>query len=104
MNDDKFKHVGDEFVEETEEESEKEKELKAVYDLILPPGVSHKIIMEVVEKLNLEVATRKYALKTIDVEAENLLVLRGELDAVNNAHDYIYKILREKYGQRGQQA
>ena len=28
---------------------------------------------------------------------ENLLVLRGELDSVNQAHDYIYKKMSEKY-------
>lgn len=59
--------------------------------------MSHKIIMETVDKFNLEIVTRKVALKTIDVENENLLVLRGKLEDVNNAHDYIYQKLSEKY-------
>ena len=97
MDDDKI-NIGDEFVEEIE--SDKEKELKGIYDLVLPPGIPYRIIMEAVDKFYLEVTTRKCALKTIDVEAENLLVLRGELDAVNSAHDYIYKKLSEKYDYR----
>ena len=92
-NDKKF--VGEEFEEITDQE-EKE-ELEELFDLVLPPGMHHKIIMEAVDKFNLEVTTRKVALKTIDVDKENLLVLRGKLDDVNNAHDYIYQKMSEKY-------
>ncbi len=89
------KYVGDEF--EEEEDITAEDELEGKYDLVLPPGLPYKIILEAMEKFNLEVTTRRCALKTIDVEEENLLVLRGELEAVNNAQDYIYKKLSEKY-------
>lgn len=92
-----LKNVGDEFVEEEAVVEEKENEAPGLYDLVLPPGVPHKVIIEAVEKFNLEVTTRKCALKTIDVEPENLLVLRGELESVNSAHDYIYKKMSEKY-------
>ncbi len=92
MNKDK-KFIGDEFEEITDEEEN----LENLYDLVLPPGMSHKIIMEVIDKFNLEIVTRRVALKTIDIENENLLVLRGKLEEVNNAHDYIYQKLSEKY-------
>lgn len=95
QNNDK-KYIGDEFAEETEE-SGNEKELKGMYDLVLPPGIPYKIVIDAVDKFNLEVTTRKCAIKTIDVDTDNLLVLRGELDDVNNAHDYIYKYLSERY-------
>ncbi len=91
------KYVGDEFVEEENIIDEKEKECQGLYDLVLPPGVPHKVIMEAMEKFNLEVTTRKCAVKTIDVESDNLLVLRGELDEVNKAHDYIFQKMSEKY-------
>ncbi len=91
------KNIGDEFVEEEDVVEEKENEAPCLYDLVLPPGVSHKVIIEAVEKFNLEVTTRKCELKTIDAEPENLLVLRGELESVNSAHDYIYKKMSEKY-------
>ncbi len=98
MTPDDPRYVGDEFVEEDETAiDEEKKQLEGLYDLVLPPGVPYKIILEVVEKFNLEIVTRKCALKTIDVETENLLTLRGELEAVNNAHDYIFQKMSEKY-------
>jgi hypothetical protein len=92
LNNDK-KFIGDEF----EEITDKENNLENLYDLVLPPGIPYKIIMDVMDKFNLEIVTRKVTLKTIDAEQENLLVLRGKLDDVNNAHDYIYQKLSEKY-------
>ncbi len=101
MTGNETKYVGDEFVEEDESSiNENAKELEGLYDLILPPGVPHKLIMEVMEKFNLEVTTRQCAVKTIDIEPDNLLTLRGELDSVNNAHDYIYQKMSEKYKYR----
>ncbi len=85
--------VGEEFEEEIYEKEETEN----LYDLVLPPGMPHKIIIEAMDKFNLEATKRPCALKTIEVEKENLLVLRGKLDDVNNAHDYIYQKLSEKY-------
>lgn len=98
MTHDDPKNVGDEFVEEDETTlNEKEKELEGLYDLVLPPGVPHKLILEAMEKFNLEVSARKCAVKTIDVDTDNLLILRGELDSVNNAHDYIFQKMSERY-------
>ena len=98
MTDNDKKNIGEEFVEEDETSTnENENDLKGLFDLVLPPGIPQKIIMEVQDKFNLEVVTRKCAIKTVDVESDNLLVLRGELDSVNNAHDYIYKKLSDKY-------
>ncbi len=101
MIDKENKYIGDEFVEDAGDVvDEREKALADLYDLVLPPGLPHKIIMEAVDKFNLEVTTRKCAIKTIDLESDNLLVLRGELEAVNSAHDYIYQKLSEKYSYR----
>lgn len=96
MTDNNKKNIGDEFVEE-DESTENESELKGLFDLVLPPGVPQRIIMEVQEKFNLELVTRKCDIKTIDVESDNLLVLRGELDSVNKAHDYMYEKMSAKY-------
>lgn len=94
----KDEYVGDEFVED-EEEEEAENELEGLYDLIIPPGVPQSLIVEVADKFGLEIEKRPYNVKTIDMEVQNLLVLRGELDAVNEAHDYMYGKLKEKYGE-----
>ncbi|PWB49619.1 MAG: hypothetical protein C3F06_13690 [Candidatus Methanoperedenaceae archaeon] len=98
MNDNDTKYIGDEFIEEDENsKTEDEKALEGLFDLVLPPGVPQKIIMEVEEKFNLELITRKCAIKTVDVEPDNLLVLRGDLDLVNKAHDYLFEKLSAKY-------
>jgi hypothetical protein len=98
MTDENQKNIGDDFIEEDETVvDEKEKALEGLYDLVLPPGVPHKLIMDAMEKFNLEASSRKCAVKTIDVESDNLLILRGELDSVNKAHDYIFQKMSEKY-------
>jgi hypothetical protein len=98
MNDNDTKYIGDEFIEEDENsKSEHEKALEGLYDLVLPPGIPHKLILEVMDTFNLEVATRKCSVKTVEVEEDNLLTLRGELDSVNQAHDYIFQKLSERY-------
>jgi len=95
MAEENKKYIGDDFIEEELEVSNEKK--VEIYDLVLPPGVPYKVIYETVEKFGLEITTRKCDLKTIDIEPENLLVLRGELDAVNSAHDYIYQKMSERY-------
>ena len=98
MTDENQKNIGDDFIEEDETVvDEKEKALEGLYDLVLPPGVPHKLIMDAMDKFNLEASSRKCAVKTIDVESDNLLILRGELESVNKAHDYIFQKMSEKY-------
>ncbi len=98
MTDNDPKYVGDEYVEEDESAvPEEQKELEGLFDLVLPPGVPHTLIVDAMERFNLEVSTRKCAVKTIDVDTDNLLILRGELDSVNKAHDYIFQKMSEKY-------
>ena len=98
MTDNDPKYVGDEYVEEDESAvPEEQKELEGLFDLVLPPGVPHTLIVDAMEKFNLEISTRKCAVKTIDVDTDNLLILRGELDSVNKAHDYIFQKMSEKY-------
>ena len=103
MTDENQKNIGDDFIEEDETVvDEKEKALEGLYDLVLPPGVPHKLIMDAMDKFNLEASSRKCAVKTIDVESDNLLILRGELDSVNKAHDYIFQKMSEKYNYKRQ--
>jgi hypothetical protein len=90
---DEKKFVGEEF----EEIDDQEENIDGLFDLILPPGVNHKIIMEAVQKFNLEITTREVSLKTIDIDKDNLLVLRGQFDDINEAQNYIYQKMSEKY-------
>jgi hypothetical protein len=94
------KPVGDEYVEE-EEVVEEEKKLEGMYDLVLPIGISEKIIYELLEKFDLEVVKRTLNVQIVDgVEPRELIVLRGDLDTINRAHDYLYTRLKERYGSR----
>lgn len=94
------KPVGDEYVEE-EEVVEEEKKLEGMYDLVLPIGISEKIIYELLEKFHLDVVKRTLNVQIVDgVEPRELIVLRGDLDTINRAHDYLYNRLKERYGSR----
>ena len=97
MTDDDNKHVGDEFEDEDNENfvDEKAQELEGLYDLVLPPGLPQKVIIDAVDEFGLEVTTRKYNVKSQEMDEENLLVLRGEMDAVNNAQEFIYRKMKE---------
>ena len=97
MTDDDNKNIGDEFVEEDENfVDEKTKELEGLFDLVLPPGLPQKVIIDAVDEFGLEVTTRTCDVKSQEMEEENLLVLRGELDAVNNAQEFIYNKMKER--------
>ena len=97
MTDDDNKYIGDEFVEEDENfTDEKTQELEGLFDLVLPPGLPQKVIIDAVDEFGLEVATRTCDVKSQEMEEENLLVLRGELDAVNNAQEFIYNKMKER--------
>lgn len=94
------KPVGDEYVEEGEV-VEEEKKLEGMYDLVLPIGISEKIIYELLEKFHLDVVKRTLNVQIVDgVEPRELIVLRGDLDTINRAHDYLYTRLKERYGSR----
>jgi len=98
------KPVGDEYVEESvevEEVVEEEKKLEGLYDLVLPVGISEKIIYELLEKFHLDAVKRTLNVQIVDgVEPRELIVLRGDLETINRAHDYLYTRLRERYGSR----
>jgi len=97
------KPVGDEYVEEEEVEEvvEEEKKLEGLYDLVLPVGISEKIIYELLEKFHLDAVKRTLNVQIVDgVEPRELIVLRGDLDTINRAHDYLYTRLKERYGSR----
>ncbi|MCD4843908.1 MAG: hypothetical protein K8R25_05415 [Methanosarcinales archaeon] len=87
-------YVGDEYAEE-EELTEDENELEGLYDLVIPPGVPESIIVELVEEFDLEPVNRLSNVDIVEIDQRELLALRGELDIVNDAHDYMMKRLHE---------
>ncbi|MCK4937676.1 MAG: hypothetical protein KAR85_03615 [Methanosarcinales archaeon] len=88
--------MGDEFTEEEDLGGKQEvDELEGLYDLMIPPGVPESLIVELVEEFDLEPVTRLTNVEIIEVDTREILVLRGKLEAVNAAHDYMIKRMRE---------
>ena len=92
--DEKKLYIGDEYAEE-EGLTEDENELEGLYDLVIPPGVPESIIVELVEEFDLEPVNRLTNVNIVETDQRELLALRGELDIVNEAHDYMMKRLHE---------
>jgi len=89
-------YIGDEFTEEEDLKGNQEvNELEGLYDLMIPPGVPESLIVELVEEFDLEPVTRLANVEIIEVDEREILVLRGELETVNEAHDYMVKRMRE---------
>lgn len=86
--------IGDEYAEE-EKLTEEEHELEGLYDLVIPPGVPESIIVELVEEFDLEPVNRLSNVDIVEIDQRELLALRGELDTVNEAHDYMMQRLHE---------
>jgi len=53
------------------------------------------IIVELVEEFDLEPVNRLSNVDIVEIDQRELLALRGELDTVNEAHDYMMQRLHE---------
>lgn len=93
---DKNLYVGDEYAEDEGEAGETTNELEGLYDLLLPPGIPESIIIELVEEFDLEATLRKVntSTETGQIAQREVLVLRGDQDSVNKAHDYMINRMR----------
>ncbi|MDD1689835.1 MAG: hypothetical protein LUQ66_04160 [Methanoregula sp.] len=74
----------------TETEDEK------LFDVLIPPGVPQKIIVDVTEKFDVKVVERKERLKfaNMDGDERELLAFRGKLDVVRNVEKYMIDQLK----------
>jgi hypothetical protein len=89
-------YIGDEFTEEEDlEETQEVNELEGLYDLMIPPGVPESLIVELVEEFDLEPVTRLANVEIVEVDPREILVLRGDLETVNAAYDYMVKRMHE---------
>jgi len=65
-------------------------ENKELYDLIIPPGTVVSIIYDIVEEFDLEPVTRKMFVGIANSEEREILVLRGPLEKVQAAEQFLY--------------
>ncbi len=68
-----------------------------LYDVLIPPGVPRKIILEIPKKFDVTVVERKQRLKfaNMDGDERELLAFRGKLEVVRQVEKYMLDQLRE---------
>ena len=93
--------IGDEYAEEddSEEQETVENEMEGLYDLMIPPGIPESVIVELVEEFDLEPVSRTANVEIVEVDPREILMLRGDLETVNKAHDYMIKRTHEVIGE-----
>lgn len=75
----------------TEEDREELKvELEGMYDLIIPPGTPSTIIYDLVEEFDLEPLDRKMHVDIVENDVREVLVLRGKLEPVQAAEQFLH--------------
>jgi hypothetical protein len=75
-------------------ETDPDQEYEELYDLIIPPGTVVSIIYDIVEEYGLEPVTRKMPVDIVNSEEREILVLRGPLEKVQAAEEFLYKEMR----------
>lgn len=78
-------------------ENEKKDDLKGLYDLAIPLGMPISVIRELIEKFDLDLVRRKARMDmTGEVMDREVLVLRGDLETVMAAKEYMFQALDKK--------
>jgi hypothetical protein len=67
-----------------------------LYDVIIPPGVPRKLIIEIPKKFKVKVVERMQSLKFANMEGDEreLLAFRGPMDEVKKVEQYMLEQLR----------
>jgi len=64
---------------------------ESLYDIIIPPGVPQKLIVEISKKFDVTVVERKEKIKfaNMDGDERELLAFRGKLEVMQNVETYM---------------
>ena len=67
-----------------------------LYDVLIPPGVPRKLIIEISKKFKVKVVERSQPLKfaNMDGDERELLAFRGKMDEVKKVEQYMLEQLR----------
>lgn len=76
--------------------SEKTEPEEQLYDVLIPPGVPQKLIIEIPKKFKVKVVERKEKLKFANMEGDEreILAFRGKLDVIQEVEKYMLDQLR----------
>ena len=68
-----------------------------LYDIIIPPGVPRKMILDVTKKFDVKVVERKQKLSFANMEGDEreLLAFRGKLEIIQQVEQYMRQQLDE---------
>jgi hypothetical protein len=72
-----------------------------LFDLLIPPGVPSKLIIEITQKFNLEVVERKERMYFANMQGDEreLLAFRGRREDLEKAHAYLMDELMKFIGE-----
>jgi hypothetical protein len=72
-----------------------------LFDLLIPPGVPSKLIIDIAKKFDVEVVERKERLYFANMEGDEreLLAFRGKRENLEEAHAYLMEKLKEFIGE-----
>ncbi|MCE5298081.1 MAG: hypothetical protein LLF84_03930 [Methanoregulaceae archaeon] len=72
-----------------------------LFDLLIPPGVPRKMIMEITQKFDVEIVERKERLyfANMDGEERELLAFRGRREELEKAQAYLMEELKKFIGE-----
>lgn len=73
-----------------------------LYDVLVPPGVPRKIIIEIPEKFEVKVVERNIPMKFANMEGEErtLIAFRGKMEEVQKVEKYMLEQLRAFIGEK----
>ncbi|PKG33285.1 hypothetical protein [Methanoregula sp.] len=73
-----------------------EAEEEQLFDVLIPPGVPQKLIIEIPQKFNVKVVERLEPLKFANMEGDKreLLAFRGSLDEIKKVEKYMLDQLK----------
>jgi hypothetical protein len=76
--------------------TEKNETEEQLYDILVPPGVPKKLIIEISEKFKVKVVERREKLRfaNMDGDERDLLAFRGKLDVVKEVEKYMLEQLK----------
>lgn len=73
-----------------------------LYDVLIPPGVPRKLIIEISRNFDVKVVERSQPLKfaNMDGDERELLAFRGKMEEVKKVEQYMLKELRAFVGEK----
>jgi hypothetical protein len=83
-----------------QEETLEEEPGEELYDLLIPPGVPQKLIMDIVKNYDVEVVARKEKLYFANMEGDEreILAFRGKKEVLEQVHVDLVDGLKEFIG------